>query len=222
MDENEFMLWAGTFLETLKTYLGLFNVNPATYQTLLDCHQDLVKLRRAIGHLETTLAALYQRKNVKLYDLSPAAPPAANPGSTYTLPEENSPSAFLKMLKAEISRIKAHPGYNRTLGLALGIETPRHRNGRTRSYLSPQLDVAHDDFNVTIKWRKGDADALQLYVDHGTGELKPHTVIMRTTYRDKTPLPSENQIWRYQGICLKNDLPVGQRSPIRKIVVKQG
>jgi hypothetical protein len=220
-DETQFLRWANTFLNALHVYLNLFQVDPATYQTLLNCLQDTLNLRETITRFESILLELYQRKNMKLYDFTPSMLAEAALIQTASTPADLGPTAFIKLLKTEITRIKNHPEYTPNIGQALGIETANRRNGRTFSHLIPRLNVTHDNFNTVIKWRKNGAKALQLYADHGTGELRPHSVILRTTYKDPTPLPAQDQIWRYQGAYIRNDEVTGWLSAIRKIVVKR-
>ena len=85
-----------------------------------------------------------------------------------------------------IVRIKAHPGYTESIGQAL------------------------------VKWPKGAADALEIWVDRGTGTFVSLAIDTVPDYLDTYPLPAPGQtaLWRYKAIYRIGDEQVGQWSDV--------
>ncbi|MDR0532682.1 MAG: hypothetical protein LBH01_01875 [Verrucomicrobiales bacterium] len=216
--EDEFLSWSANFLLNLETNRDLLDVNPVLLQQLNATHANLKKSLHIIGLMTRDLASFSAYKNRVLYALGnrPITGPVL---PAFPLPDDQSRTGFVKTIKTEIARIKAHPDYSTVIGLAMGIESLDHPS-RRKSELTPSFKLLVDDFRVILHWKKGPAEALRILADHGDGELRLAGVATRAKFTDPAPLPTTPAIWRYQVCYLKRDRQIGFYSPIKEIAVK--
>jgi len=119
---------------------------------------------------------------------------------------------------ALVARIKVAPGYTDSIGQALqliGADNPLDP-----TTLKPVLNVKLEAGVVDIGWIKQGMDALELWVDRGTGFvfLAIDTI---PNYTDTAPMPAAGQsaLWKYKAIYLQADQRVGQWSDVVSIPV---
>lgn len=115
-----------------------------------------------------------------------------------------------------VQRIKSNSAYSEALGRDLGIIGSQAAMDMRQ--VKPVLRVSLKGSAVEVQWQRGDADAMYLEVDRGTGVWE--FLSMRTGIRlvDEVT-PNKFARWRYRGIFLVNDEQTGQWSDEVSIVV---
>jgi len=125
--------------------------------------------------------------------------------------------------RALVQLNKAQPGYNATLGQALGTEGAVMAVPAAVSF-QPVLKLELVGGQVFIHWgwqgHSGSLDMLELQVDRGDG--KGYNLLTYDTtpnYTDTTPLPATAAKWKYKGIYRVADARTGQWSDEVSITV---
>ena len=109
-------------------------------------------------------------------------------------------------------RIKRHPGYTLSLGKDLGLVGPE--TTVDVQDLKPSLSVRLRTGTPVLSWEKGDAEALEIHADRGTGTFALATICTRTRYIDKSALPPPGTaaVWKYKAAYRIKDEPIGHWS----------
>ena len=145
--------------------------------------------------------------------------PAPVPPTLGTAPTAVPPGIF-KRLTALVARIKAHPGYTEAIGQDLDIIGAEQTLDTTsaKPVLKLELQAGHPN----VKWTKGGFDALEIWVDRGTGTFAYLANDTVPDYLDTAPLPAPGQsaLWRYKAIYRLSDAQVGQWSDVVSIAVQ--
>jgi hypothetical protein len=137
----------------------------------------------------------------------PAAPTLGTP------PAAIAPGIFTRITKLVV-RIKAHPGYTESIGQALDIIGAEQVVDPAA--MKPNLATTLQAGHPAIGWEKGDADALEIWVDRGSGTFVSLAIDTVPDYLDTYPLPAPGQtaLWRYKAIYRIGDEQVGQWSDV--------
>jgi hypothetical protein len=130
------------------------------------------------------------------------------------------PAGIFKRLAKVVARIKNHPTYNLSIGQDLGIISPD--NSVDISEMKPAIKGAHDAGRPLIKWKKGHADSLDIYVDRKDG--KSFVFLANDSqpdYVDTFSLsPTQDAaVWDYKCIYKIGDEQVGEFSDTISITV---
>lgn len=139
----------------------------------------------------------------------PAAPPAV-------------PEGVFDRVSKLVIRIKASLNYTDNIGSDLGVISPVETIDVAT--MQPDIKINLEVGKPHLKWKKGYADALDLYVDRNDGV--GFVLIGRLTrneYLDVVSLPSSKVFdeWQYKGIYVIADTPVGLFSKITSVDVKR-
>ncbi|WP_028980296.1 hypothetical protein [Sporocytophaga myxococcoides] len=130
-------------------------------------------------------------------------------------------AGIFKRIPKLVQRIKNHPNYNESIGKDLGIIGAE--SSFDRMTLQPQISGALDAHRPLIKWKKGVADSIDIYVDRNDGKGFVFLANDSTPdYIDTFSLPSgekDTAIWSYKGIYRLHDEQVGEFSNIVNITV---
>ena len=116
---------------------------------------------------------------------------------------------------------KNSPGYTEAIGQDLGIigaETTLDP-----ATWKPILEVELMAGKPLVKWTKGQADGILIYVDRGTGAGFVFLVQdSHPDYLDTFPLPAAGQtaVWKYKAIYILDDEQVGLWSDELEVTVK--
>jgi len=125
------------------------------------------------------------------------------------------PSGILNRVRSLVQRIKTAPGYTDAIGQDLNIIAPV--NTVDISTLMPVLKAKADVGRPHLKWKKGIAEALDLYCDHNDGNGFVFVGrFLRPEYLDLTQ-PSGGKIsdsFKYKGVYVIADQQVGQMSQV--------
>lgn len=130
-----------------------------------------------------------------------------------TAPAAVAPGIF-KRTASLVARIKNHPGYTDAIGQALdiiGAEQVFEPNT-----LKPILKIELQAGRPAVLWTKGQADALEIWVDRGTGTFVFLAIDTVPDYVDTfaLPAPGATALWKYKAIYRINDEQVGQWSDV--------
>jgi hypothetical protein len=142
----------------------------------------------------------------------------ANP--TLSAPPALVPAGIFKRLAKLIQKIKNSALYNDSMGQDLGIIAPEVTLDAIA--MQPLLKGALDAGRPLIKWKKGQADSIDIYVDRKDG--KGFTFLANDShpdYVDTFELPSAQSaaVWDYKAIYRINDEQVGDFSETLSVTV---
>lgn len=132
------------------------------------------------------------------------------------------PEGIFDRVSKLASRIKASAAYTDSMGSDLGILAPAVTFDA--STMQPDLKIKLDAGRPHLKWTKGEADALDLYVDRNNGSgFTLLGRLMRNEYIDIASIDPTKVVdeWHYKGIYVIADVAVGLYSPVVSIAVKK-
>jgi hypothetical protein len=115
-----------------------------------------------------------------------------------------------------VQRIKNSPTYNEGIGRDLGIIGADQSADSVM--FKPVLKLLMKGGQVEIQWIKGNADAIYIETDKGTGTWSFLAVDTVPHYTDATPITAIGH-WKYRAIYLVTDERVGQWSDVASITV---
>ena len=199
---------------TYKTTLGLEDaVVTSTQADAAYFHYALNSQKQVANFAQQWTAYKNAARNGTGASLGPApVPPTLGIAPTAV------PPGIFKRLTALVARIKAHPGYTEAIGQDLDIIGAEQTLDTTHAKPTLKLELSAGHPNV--KWTKGGFDALEIWVDRGTGfaYLAIDTV---PDYLDTAPLPAPgaSALWKYKAIYRLNDQQVGQWSDVVSLAV---
>jgi hypothetical protein len=118
------------------------------------------------------------------------------------------------------AHIKTHRNYTTAIGNELWLIGSTQKIDPTT--WKPTLSIYLQAGRPVIVWTKGNASALEIWVDRADG----HNFVLLSTntkpyVTDMSPLPSAGSgaVWRYKAIYRLDDEPVGQWSDVTSIAV---
>src|SRR3989339_593979 len=162
-------------------------------------------------------------KNV-LRDGPLGAPLGAVPvGPTLPVPPAAVSAGIFIRISQLVSRIKGNPAYNKqTIGEDLGIVGDEQVIDIPN--LKPILKSRLDAGRPMIIWKKGPADAIDIYVDRKDGA--GFVFLVTDTfpdYLDTFPVPAgvQTAVWDYKAVYSINDEQVGQFSDPMPVTVSR-
>jgi len=122
---------------------------------------------QAVENLKSSLAQIVAFK--KILGTGEGTGPLIYPQNTpvITQPAMPVPPGIFKRLAKLVQRIKFHPNYNEAIGMDLGIIAPQANNNQMS--LKPKISSGIEANRPLIKWKKGKADSIDIYVDRNDG-----------------------------------------------------
>lgn len=216
-------VWLNNFSTKLGTYAASLGVttsevtattdDAAMFQYMLNL-QEIYRqtLQNIVGYKNLLKHAVGQQH------ISPVIPalPALNTAPVSV------PEGIFDRVRKLATRIKASANYTTNIGSDLGIiaSVPVV----DQSTLMPVISIKLEAGRPHLKWVKGIADALDLYVDRNDGSgFVLLGRLMRNEYLDIASLPANKVIdeWSYKGVYVIADQPVGLYSAITEVTVKK-
>lgn len=220
--DSDRVLWLNQFAVKLATYQTTLSISTAELQSVqkdasmfgyIMGLQDLAKqtMQNITAYKNLIKKNVANQTNNALPQMpaTPTAPAAVNPG-------------ILDRISNLVQRIKHHTNYTDAIGQDLNIIAPVSIvNINT---LEPDIKIQLEGGRPVLKWKKGETDALDLYVDRGDGVgfIKIER-IMQPVFVDTSPLTGTTVLaeWKYKGIYIIADTQVGLMSPVVSVVVKK-
>ncbi len=143
-----------------------------------------------------------------------AAMPAA-PALPAPVPAAVAPGVIARFT-ALVARVKNHRNYTDAIGQDLGVIGAEQviDTAAWKPLLASQIQAGHP----VVQWKKGGADALEVWVDRGDGFIFL-AIDTHPPYPDTAPLPAAGAVWKYKAIYRLHDEQVGQWSDILSITV---
>jgi len=128
------------------------------------------------------------------------------------------PHGIIPRLTGLVARIKAAKNYSEDIGKELNII------GSTQIVdtdgAKPIIDIATKAGHPAILWSKGDADALEIWVDRSDDKgFGLFTIASSPRVPDTTPLPAAPVSWKYKAIYRMKDEQIGNWSDVVTIAV---
>ena len=139
------------------------------------------------------------------------------PTSPPVVPPAVVPQGIFKRIPELVARIKANGNYDTTIGKDWGII------GGDQVFdpntLKPFLELLVLGSGVLVKWQKGFAEGLRIFVDRGSGYI---LLAMDTEpdYLDTVAMPATATTWKYKAIYEIDGEEVGQFSDEKEVQVQ--
>jgi hypothetical protein len=118
-----------------------------------------------------------------------------------------------------VQNIKTQKAYTQDIGKALGIigesEVVDYNT------MKPELSAMLTGGKVVVKWKKGKADSINMYVKRGTADYVLAGNDAKPPFDDPTALPTEATTWTYKAMYVVKDVEVGQISNEVSILVQK-
>jgi hypothetical protein len=217
-DDAGKVVWLNNFREKLPLYAAALGITPiqlAQLDTDADAFSNIFLFQNG---LKDTMEAYTGFKNLLRNGTGtlPAVPPIP---SAPMLPPNAQSNVFGSVAQL-VQNIKSNPAYDpNTMGddlRIIGDEQTIDPNS-----WKPIIKAENIAGSPNIKWTKGDADALKIKVNRGTGyELL--AIDTKPDYLDKHTLPpfGQSALWKYSAIYILDDEEVGQWSDELEVAVK--
>ncbi|WP_028980959.1 hypothetical protein [Sporocytophaga myxococcoides] len=218
--DNEKAIWLKNFTLKLAVHGENVGILPDEILGTSNDAASFIYSIQAVENLKSSLAQNVAFK--KLLGTGDGTAPLAYPQITPVItkpPIPVKPGIFKRLAKL-VQRIKFHPNYNESIGRDLGIIAPKTTNNKMS--LKPKLSGGLDAGRPLIKWKKGHADSIDIYVDRNDGKGFIFLANDYTPdYIDTNPIPEEKGtvVWAYKAIYRIKDEQVGEFSDIIEIVV---
>jgi hypothetical protein len=132
------------------------------------------------------------------------------------------PEGIFDRVSKLVKRIKASTTYNDHIGSDLGIVAPTESVDVTT--MQPNIKITLNVGKPYLKWTKGKAEALDLYVDRNDGQSFTYIGrFLHAEYLDVTDLDPDKiyDEWHYKGIYVKADKQVGLYSKVSSVDLKK-
>jgi len=181
-------------------------------------NNDAAMFTYLINLVETFTTAKEQRVNYKNLIKNG---PLGSPGGALPVapvvpaaPTAVAPGIFARIGQL-VQRIKNSPTYTEAIGRDLGVIGAEQTMDTV--IIKPVVKLVFKGGHVEVQWTKGDADALHIETDKGTGwqflavDTVPH-------YTDTTAIAAPG-VWKYRAMYIVNDERVGQWSDVVSITV---
>ena len=214
------VVWLSNFSNRLGQYrvaLGLTQAETNSVVADADMFAYIVQLQGAAQHYAQAISnTKRQLRNAAQQVAMPALP---NLPSIGTAPAAVS-SGIFNRLALLVTRIKQSGAYTGAMGQDLGVIAPVHVIDPNT--MMPNLSIRLESGFPLLKWKKGDSDSINIYVDRRDGNgfvLLAHTV--KNSFIDTQALPPNTFTvsWDYKGRYLIGDDEVGQFSQVLSINV---
>jgi len=217
--DNDKALWLKNFASKLSLYAQTLRISEAEVKSInddsvmfsytLDCLESIKMYNQQMIVYKDTLRD-GENTNVKAFMPLPPIFPAQ--------PAFVKDGIFLRVKKLA-QNIKTRDEYTEDIGKALGII------GETTtidySTLQPYLQASVQANKVLIKWKKGIADSLNIYVKRDGNEFVFIGNSSKNSYTDSHLLPNEATNWIFKGIYVVKNVEVGMFSDEENILVKK-
>jgi hypothetical protein len=220
MSDAPRVVWLNNFSNRLGQYssaLGLTAPEIASVQHDAAMFSYSVQLLDSAHQYWTAVSSVKKLLRSSPQQLAaPVLPAVPSVGTPPTLVN----SGIFNRIVLLVARIKQSSAYSAAMGQDLGIipsSTIVNPND-----MVPNLSIRLDAGHPFMKWTKGTADGVQLYVDRRDNNgFVPLSKVFRNNYLDTASLPlaAFTATWDYKARYLIGDDEVGQFSPVISINV---
>lgn len=214
------VVWLNTFSSRIGQYassLGLTAGEVTGVQNDASMFAYVVQLTEAGHQYWSAIAGL--KKSLRSSPQQSTAPVLPSSPSAGTPPAAVRSGIFNRIVLL-VARIKQNSVYTTTMGQDLNIIPPVVTVNPND--LLPDLTIRLQSGHPLLKWKKGEADGVQLYVDRrDNAGFVPLAKVFRNNYLDIAEVPVNAFIatWDYKARYLVGDDEVGQFSQVISIQV---
>lgn len=217
--DNDKNVWLSNFANSLTTYASVLKISEEEVQSIKN---DTAMYNYALMCLESVNAYNRQMTAFKnaLRDGNEITQEVAMPLPPVfpTTPATVKAGIFSRIRKLA-QNLKTREGYTEDIGKALGLvgeSTVTDYNN-----LQPALQAEVSGGQVIVKWKKGKADSINIYVKRGTSDFTLAGTDAKPPYYDPTPLPAEATTWTYRAVYVVKDRETGKFSDEVSVLVKR-
>jgi len=214
------VIWLNNFSARIGQYataLGLSTADTTSVQHDAQMYSYVIQMQDTAHQFYNSYTELKkQLRNSPQQIAAPALPALPSAG----IPPAPVGSGIFNRIVLLVARIKQNSAYSETMGQDLNV-IPSVAVFNPAD-LVPNLSIRLEAGRPLLKWKKGDADGVQLYVDRRDNNGFVHLArVSRNTYLDVTNVPVETftATWDYKGKYMIGDDEVGQFSPTISINV---
>ena len=207
------VIWLNNFSNRIGQYataLGLNNAEITSVQHDAAMFAYVIQMQDAAHQFYSSYTMLKKQLRSSPQQIAapvlPAVPSAGSPPAAVN-------SGIFNRIVLLVNRIKISSAYSETMGQDLNI-IPATSTVNPNDFI-PNLSIRLDAGHPLLKWKKGDADAVQLYVDRRDNNgFMPLARTTHNTYLDTMNVPAETftATWDYKGRYVIGDDEVGQFS----------
>jgi hypothetical protein len=219
VSDGDRLAWLTNFKNKIGGYATTFGITAAEVTAVTNDHSMYQYLVQGVENVKLFMHALIAlRRSLRASSQSPMGTIPAMP-SLGTAPAAVQTGIFARV-NALVYRIKHHASYTTAIGQDLDIITPVSTfNPAT---IKPELTVKLDSGYPVIRYVKGEADGIKLYVDRrdSNGFVELDTVL-KTKYIDGQALPpsTNNVTWDYKAKYIIGGDEIGLESDVVTITV---
>ena len=221
--DNDRVTWLNNFNSKLPGYATTLGINTAEVTSVANDTAMFTYTVNISNVYKQTAQNMVAFKNLLKHQQLSAGPLGAIPGLPPIPPAPTAvPAGVFDRISKLVARIKNSANYTNSIGQDLDIIAPITTLNTTT--MQPTLKVSLDAGRPNIKWPKGNADAIDLYVDReDTAGFILLGRFISPEYIDTYNLPNTTPLaqWNYKAIYVIGNNPVGVYSPPESIIVKK-
>jgi hypothetical protein len=214
--DNDKNVWINNLNSKLGTYAATLGLSAADITAL---NNDTLMFTYLIN--VTEIITNYKKLRVDHKNLLRDGPIGAAGGAMPaapalpSVPTAVAPGIFPRVTQL-VQRIKTNANYTEAIGKDLGIVGSQQMMNATE--MKPTIKLVFKGGQVEVQWVKGDADAIRIETDKGTGTWQFLAVDTIPHYTDTAAITGP-AVWKYRAMYLLNDELVGQWSDMVSIAV---
>jgi len=218
--DQERVVWLNNFAAKLNEHAATLEIAAATVTNIQQAAAYLAHILTIHQSLKTNVREMTAYKNILFKGHL-----GTTVGTLPTLPDfETAPAAVTFPVFARVRQLvqalRHHPAYTLSIGQDLGIIGAKQSTDTAS--LKPMLRLSIVANEVIVKWTKGKATSIDIYVDRSDGKGMTYLANDYTpNYEDRITLSADSPpaVWSYRAIYRVGDKQVGQYSDVVSITV---
>ena len=212
-------MWLSNFAVRLPYYAATLDITPST---LTSVQNDAKMFEYAIKLVDSFSKIKKERTSFKnrLRDGPVSRTPLAIPKVSSPTPPASVPPGIFKRVTALIRKTKVNDNYTQAIGKHLDIIGPDIYLDTKK--IKPKLTIRFTAGRTIIKYKKGKADGVDIYVDRGDGKgFNFLATDNEPDYIDPAELPDgvDSAIWKYKARYRIGEKQVGKYSNVVEVTI---
>jgi hypothetical protein len=202
--------WLNNFAGKLPSYVAALNISATDTEFTQKAATLATYALSAVKQVQDFSRSVVAYKDALFEGKTPKNPINLPVSPVFTNVPEAMPEGIFMEVRNIVKRIKASSGYTESIGKDLGIVG--EESTKKQSVMQPELKLMQEGGKITVKWKKGDSDGINIYVKRGAGDFAFFAFDAKPHYTDHTALPESPTTWTYRAIYVKADQEIGQFS----------
>lgn len=211
--------WLKNFANKLQSYATTLKIGEADLKSVNEDANAFAYILECVELVKTYNLQMTSFKDALRDGVSANGKALMPPPLTFPTAPPMVDEGIFARIRRLVQNIKSQKTYTEDIGKALGIV------GETTTVdyntLKPELSAMLTGNKVVVKWKKGKADSINIYVKRGAADFVLAGNDAKPPFDDPTPLPTEATTWIYKGMYVVNDTEVGQVSNEVSILVQK-